>query len=76
MGHPIFEPWALMLNAAKSFGEKGEAIAVNSSYAQSEEIEYRGRDENRPEGSFEIKYEIAAEDLQLTKSTVVICVTK
>jgi hypothetical protein len=35
LGRPIFQPWFALLQSAKDFDETSEAIAVNSSYAQS-----------------------------------------
>ena len=44
--------------------------------AEDEDFEFRGREENRPEGDFEIEFEVAAEDMQLFKSKVVVNVTR
>lgn len=40
MGRPIFQPWLVMLAGAKDYNETSEPIAVNSSYAQSVQVQW------------------------------------
>src|SRR5688572_22779177 len=40
MGRPVFQPWLVMLNAARDYDETSESIAVNSSSAQSVQVHW------------------------------------
>lgn len=59
-----------------SFGANSDVVIHPNTTLDITKIEFRGRDENRPEGNFEIEYEIAAEDVQLVRSSVVVRVTR
>jgi len=58
------------------FGANSDVVIHPNTIHDITKIEFRGREENRREGDFEIEFEIAAEDVQLFKSTVIVKVTK
>lgn len=58
------------------FGANSDVVIHPNTTHDITKIEFRGRDENRPEGEFAIEYEIAAEDVQLVKSRVVVMVRR
>lgn len=58
------------------FGANSDVVIHPNTIHDITKIEFRGREENRPDGEFEIEFEVAAEDVQLIRSSVVVRATK
>lgn len=58
------------------FGANYDVVIHPNTTLDITKIEFRGREENRPQGLYEIEYEVAAEDVQLIKSAVAVNVTR